>query len=82
MAIAAVERGSPAAEAGLRAARIDRSGGVVPGDLIVAVDGRPVAEPAELIARLDERKVGEVVKLRVLRDGREIEVSAKLAAGR
>ena len=82
VAIAAVERGSPAAEAGLRAARIDRSGGVVPGDLIVAVDGRPVAEPSELIARLDERKVGEVVKLRVLRDGREIEVSAKLAAGR
>ena len=82
VAIAAVERGSPAAEAGLRAARIDRSGGVVPGDLIVAVDGRAVAEPAELIARLDEKRVGDVVKLRVLRDGREAEVSARLAAGR
>jgi S1-C subfamily serine protease len=82
VAIAAVERGSPAAEAGLRAARIDRGGGVVPGDLIVAVDGRAVAEPAELIARLDEKRVGDVVKLRVLREGREAEVSARLAAGR
>jgi S1-C subfamily serine protease len=82
VAVAAVERGSPAAEAGLRGARQDRSGGIVPGDLILAVDGRAVTEPADLIARLDERKVGDVVKLRVLRDGRETEVSAKLAASR
>ena len=82
VAIAAVERGSPAAEAGLRPAQIDRRGGVVPGDLIVAVDGRAVSEPAELVARLDEKRVGDVVKLRVLREGRETEVSAKLAGGR
>src|SRR5687767_290432 len=82
VAIAAVERGSPAAEAGLRGAQVDRRGGVVPGDFIIAVDGRAVSEPADLIARLDEKKVGDVVKLRVLRDGRESEVSAKLAAGR
>ena len=82
VAVAAVERGSPAAQAGLRAAQIDRRGGVVPGDLILAVDGRAVDEPAELIARLDEKRVGDVVKLRVLRDGRESEISAKLAPSR
>src|SRR5687767_10494046 len=82
VAIASVERGSPAADAGLRGAQVDRRGGVAPGDFIIAVDGRAVSEPADLIARLDEKKVGDVVKLRVLRDGRESEVSAKLAAGR
>ena len=82
VAIAAVERGSPAADAGLRAAQVDRRGGLVPGDMIVAVDGRAVDEPADLIARLDERKVGDTVALKVLRDGRELEVKARLVAGR
>jgi S1-C subfamily serine protease len=82
VAVAAVERGSPADQAGLRGAQIDRRGGLVPGDIIVSVDGRPVSEPAELIARLDERKVGDVVTLRVMHEGSEREVKAKLAAGR
>jgi S1-C subfamily serine protease len=82
VAVAEVERGSAAAEAGLRAAQIDRRGGVVPGDLILAVDGREVHEPADLIARLDEKRVGDTVTLRVLRDGRENEVRAKLRASR
>ena len=82
VAIASVERGSPAAEAGLRAARVDRGGGVVPGDMILAVDGRAVDEPADLIARLDERKVGDTVTLKVLREGRDLEVKARLVAGR
>src|SRR5688572_3432191 len=82
VAIASVERGSPAAQAGLRAAQIDRRGGVVPGDMIVAVDGRAVDEPADLIARLDEKRVGDVVKLKIFREGRETEISATLAASR
>ena len=82
VAIASVDRGSPAADAGLRAAQVDRRGGVVPGDMIVAVDGRAVDEPADLIARLDERKVGDTVTLKVLRDGRDVEVKARLVAGR
>jgi len=79
--VAAVEARSAAAAAGLRGARIDRAGGVVPGDIILAVDGRAVHEPAELIARLDERKVGDEVTLRLMRDGRELEVRARLAGG-
>jgi S1-C subfamily serine protease len=80
VAVAAVERGSAAAEAGLRGAQIDRRGGVVPGDLILSVDARPVSEPADLVARLDEKKVGDTVTLRILREGRESEVRAKLRA--
>jgi S1-C subfamily serine protease len=82
VAVAAVERGSAAAEAGLRAAQVDRRGEVVAGDFILAVDGRAVHEPAELIARLDEKKVGDLVRLTVLREGRESELQAKLRAGR
>ena len=81
VAVAAVERGSAAAEAGLRPAQVDRRGGVTPGDMILAVDGRAVNDPSDLIARLDEKNVGDTVALRLLRDGRESEVRVKLRAG-
>jgi S1-C subfamily serine protease len=78
VAVMGVERGSAAAEAGLRAAKIEPSGGIVPGDIIVAVDGREVDTVAKLVARLDEKKPGEVVKLTLLREGQRTEVSATL----
>ncbi len=78
VAVMGVERGSAAAEAGLRAAKIEPSGGIVPGDIIVAVDGREVDTVAKLVARLDEKKAGEVVKLTLLREGQRTEVSATL----
>ncbi len=78
VAIAGVERGSAAEEAGLRAATIEQSGGIVPGDIILAVDGRETDTVAKLVARLDENKAGETVKLTVLREGKRTEVSATL----
>jgi S1-C subfamily serine protease len=78
VAIAGVERGSAAEEAGLRAATIEQSGGIVPGDIILAVDGRETDTVAKLVARLDEKKAGETVKLTVLREGKRTEVSATL----
>ena len=50
--------------------------------MIVAVDGRAVVEPADLIARLDERRIGDTVTLKLLREGRDLEVKARLVAGR
>lgn len=74
--------GSPAESAGLRGTVIDRFGGVVPGDVIVAIDDREVTRVAELYSALDERRVGDEVTLRVNRAGREFELEVTLEAER
>jgi S1-C subfamily serine protease len=78
VAVVGIEPGSPAAEAGLRGAKIEPNGGLVPGDIIVAIDGRAVDTPAKLVARLDEKRPGDAVKLTVWRDGKLAELSATL----
>ena len=72
----------PAAAAGLRAARLERAGVVVPGDIIVTVDDKPVASVSRLQARLDDFNPGDKIKLGVLRDGKRLTVEAILAPGR
>lgn len=69
--VAAVEPGSPAERAGLRA-----------GDRVVAVGGRQVTGPAELGGRIRAHGPGERVELRVLRDGEELTVAATLGERR
>ena len=81
VAVLNVEPGSPAAAAGLRAARSAPNGAIAPGDIIVAIDGKPVDSVARLVNRLDEHKVGDTIKLTVQRDGRSVELSATLKAG-
>jgi S1-C subfamily serine protease len=73
-----VQPGSPAAQAGLVSARFAADGSYVPGDVIVAVDGKRVASVGELLGRLDDYKVGDTVKLAVRRDGRVVEVAVTL----
>src|SRR5687768_2299517 len=68
VAVLAVERGSAAEAVGLRGAKIEPDGGIVPGDIILAVDGKPVDTVAKLVARLDEKKLGDTVKLTLLRE--------------
>ncbi|HKE84093.1 MAG TPA: trypsin-like peptidase domain-containing protein [Vicinamibacterales bacterium] len=63
-----VTAGSPGARAGLR-----------PYDLIVAVDGKPVARNDELIQTIASRAPGTMTALQVLRDGRSINVGVKLS---
>ena len=70
VAVAKVTAGLPAEAAGLR-----------PGDVIVALDGKPVTSAPQLVNRLDEHKVGDTVRLTVQRDGKPIEVTATLKAG-
>jgi S1-C subfamily serine protease len=72
---------SPAAAAGLRGARIDPGGVFVPGDIIVAVNDKPVSTAARFIARLDDFAPGDRIRLTVLREGRRVTVDAVLAAG-
>jgi len=69
--------GSAADKAGLRPMRRDARGRLVLGDIIVAIDDKPVNELKDLFRILDSYDVGDVVKLRVRRpDGRaDLEVT-------
>jgi S1-C subfamily serine protease len=81
VAVLKVEPGSPAEAAGLRPARAGPDGRIAPGDIITAVDGKPVDSVARLVNRLDEHKVGDTIKLTVQRDGKEAEITATLKEG-
>lgn len=72
----------PAAAAGLRAARLERGGILVPGDVIVSVGDKPVTSVSRLQAHLDDFNPGDRVRLGILRGGKRMSVDATLAAGR
>ena len=76
--VVGVDRRGPAARAGLRAA--GRPDAEVPrgGDLVVAVDGRPVEDMADVSRAVSSRAVGDPLALTVLRDGERVEVTVTL----
>jgi S1-C subfamily serine protease len=76
-----VAPGSPAAAAGLRGVTVSRSGEVFPGDIITAIQGKPVDGSGKLGAWLDDQKVGDSIRVTVLRNGKLVEVSVTLVAG-
>ena len=68
----------PAEEAGLVPAQDDDGTG---GDLIIAIDGRPVQDTEELIAYLVfNAEVGQTIDLTVVRDGETVTVPLTLGA--
>jgi 2-alkenal reductase len=73
--IAEVVRGSPAAEAGL--VPVDRRTGDV-GDVIVAVNGRPVEAMGTFAAELDRAGIDTVAELTVVRDRKERKVKVRI----
>jgi 2-alkenal reductase len=73
--VAQVVRGSPAAKAGLTG--VNRQTGDV-GDVIVAVNGRPVETMGTFAAELDRAGIGTEAELTVVRDGKERRVRVKV----
>jgi S1-C subfamily serine protease len=76
-----VNRGSPAEEAGLEAARISREGELIGGDIIVSVNGKRIDSVSRFFATLDDYRIGDTVQLGVRRGGRLIEIRVRLRAG-
>ncbi len=64
--VAAVVLGAPAAQAGLR-----------PGDVITAVDGKPVGSATDVIRRVIRAQAGHRLRLTVQRDGRSTSVEVR-----
>ncbi len=76
-----VTAGSAAEKAGLQGARRTPDGGLIPGDIITAVEGKAVENVGKLNARLDDFKVGDTVRLTLVREGAKREVTVTLQAG-
>ena len=70
-----VNRGSPAEAAGLKP--IDEKKRTL-GDLIVAVNGRPVEALPTFAAELDRVGIDNLAELTVIRDGKERRVKVKV----
>jgi len=70
---------SPAAKAGLRETVEDERGRPVLGDLIVAIDGKPVKSIGELQSILGKYKVGDTVVVTARRNRRQTDVKIQLA---
>ena len=82
LAVLGVQPGSPAAQAGLRATEVSRGGRASIGDIIEAVDGRPVKDFAALINVLDNHEFGDRITLTVRRGNARIEVPITLTGSR
>ena len=73
--------GSAAASAGLKGVTITRSGGIMPGDIITAVEGKPVDSVGKLVARMDDFRIGDTIRITVRRDGKSREAAVTLQPG-
>jgi S1-C subfamily serine protease len=76
-----VARGSAADRAGLKGSVLTPDGGVIPKDVIVAIQGKSVDTVSKLLGLIDESKVGDTVRLTVVREGQIREVEVTLQPG-
>jgi 2-alkenal reductase len=82
-AVQAVVEGSPAARAGLLGGRGEQEFEGRPfcpgGDLIVAIDGRPVRAAEDVVRAVNQQRLpGDQVELTVVRDGERVELTVTL----
>lgn len=73
-----VLEGGGAAEAGLRGTASNLDGSPDWGDVITAIDGRPITDIASLFDALDRHEAGETVTVTVWRGGNELEFPVTL----
>jgi S1-C subfamily serine protease len=73
-----VAPGSAAEKAGLRSTTRDADGQIVLGDVITAVEGKPVTKTRDLFDLLGKHKAGDTVTLDVQRDGEALQIKVTL----
>ena len=77
--ILSVEPGSTAEQAELRGTRQVR-GGLILGDVIIAVDGEQVTDNSELRAKIEQYQSGDSVVLTVIREYGQVDIAVTLEA--
>ena len=80
--LATVEKGGPAARAGLRGVRESADGRVALGDIVVALNGRAVRRSDDLLSALERLRPGDTVVVTYVRDRARYEARVTLAAPR
>jgi S1-C subfamily serine protease len=81
VAVLRVTPGSAAAVAGVEGARPQEDGSIAMGDIIVAINGKPVSSVPALLSRLDDFRVGDAIRLTVLQNKQKRELTVTLQAG-
>ncbi|HEY7156926.1 MAG TPA: trypsin-like peptidase domain-containing protein [Gemmataceae bacterium] len=71
---------SPADKAGLQPTRRTRFGRIRLGDVVVAIDDKPVKKANDFFDVLEQYKIGDTVMLTVVRDGEETQLQATLGS--
>ncbi|NNE27324.1 MAG: trypsin-like serine protease [Saprospiraceae bacterium] len=71
---------------GFYIARVDKGSaaqfaGVLPGDVIIGINGKQVRDFDDLYEEMEFAKVGETMKLKLVRKNKEIEIPVKLRKG-
>ena len=73
-----VDPGGPGADAGLRPTERDLQGNITLGDVITAIDGRPVTSTEDYFSALEQHKPGDQVTLTIERGGQSQQVTTTL----
>lgn len=73
-----VTPGSGAARAGIRPTTRNRRGGIVLGDVVVALEDTPIRSSNDLLLALERRNPGETVRLTLLREDQRVVVEVVL----
>jgi S1-C subfamily serine protease len=73
-----VRQGSAAERAGLRPTRRNRLGHIQLGDVIVALDGKPIQSKEDWEAAVEQHRVGDTVTLTILRNDERQDVQVTL----
>jgi S1-C subfamily serine protease len=81
VAVAGVLPGSPAEQAGLKPFLRGTDGNVILGDIIVALDGKPVLSLDDLLEALERRQPGDAVTLTIVRGQEKMEQKITLGVG-
>lgn len=75
--VGSVWKGGGAEVAGIRPT-LNTRGGIVLGDLITQIDGKPTPTTKDVVQIISQKKVGDVVHLTLDRDGRTVEAEVTL----
>ncbi|NUN13389.1 MAG: PDZ domain-containing protein, partial [Myxococcales bacterium] len=76
--VARVQKGSDAEKAGLRGISVTSDGERILGDVIVAIDGKPVGNFDELVNTLEKYRVGDTVVVRCFRNKGYVDLRIRL----
>lgn len=85
--VTSVQRGGPAAQAGLRGGNTNNAISIegqptpVGGDIVIAIDGHPITHFEDLTSYLfTKTTVGQTITLTILRAGRQQDIRVTLSA--